>query len=79
MAASMAGCGAADNSTEQTSADDAFMMNRKGEIFYGRAEEILTEKNISRSFDVDVIVDEVSYRDKNIRSIIPVALVNNAG
>ena len=60
-------------------ADDAFMMNRKGEIFYGSAEEILTEKNISRSFDVDVIVDEVSYRDKSIRSIIPVALVNNAG
>ena len=55
------------------------MMNRKGEIFYGSAEEILTEKNISRSFDVDVIVDEVSYRDKNIRSIIPVALVNSAG
>lgn len=60
-------------------ADDAFMMNRKGDIFYGAASDILTEANISRSFDVDVIVDEVEYRNRNIRSIIPVELIHNAG
>ena len=32
-------------------ADEALMLNRKGEFFYGPAAEILNEKNISYSFD----------------------------
>lgn len=56
-------------------ADEALMMNRRGDRFYGNASEILNEKNISASFDVSVIVDEVSYGEKHIRSIIPVELI----
>ncbi len=55
-------------------ADEAFMMNRKGDRFYGTTDSILNEQNISRSFDVNVIVDEVSYKDRLIRNIIPVSL-----
>ena len=55
-------------------ADEAFMMNRKGDQFYGTASEILNRENISNSFDVNVIVDEVTYQNRKLRSIIPVSL-----
>lgn len=54
--------------------DEALMMNRAGENFYGKAADVLNEQNISKAFDVNVIVDEVTYEGKNIRSIIPVSL-----
>lgn len=50
------------------------MMNRNGDRFYGMAADILNEENISKSFDVNVIVDEVMYNDRKLRSIIPVSL-----
>ena len=55
-------------------ADEAFMMNHRGERFYGKTGDILNEQNISRSFDVNVVVDEIIYQNKMIRSIIPVSL-----
>lgn len=55
-------------------ADEAFMMNHSGERFYGKTGDILNEQNISRSFDVNVVVDEIIYHNKTIRSIIPVSL-----
>lgn len=55
-------------------ADEALMMNRKGDRFYGKASEVLNEKTISQSFDVSVIVNEILYQDKMIRSIVPVSL-----
>ena len=55
-------------------ADEAFMMNRNGDRFYGKAADVLNEANISKSFDVNVIVDEVIYHDRKLRSIIPVSL-----
>ena len=50
------------------------MLNRKGEFFYGPAAEILNEKNISYSFDVQVLVDELHYQGRSVRSIVPVGL-----
>ena len=50
------------------------MMNRNGDRFYVKAADILNEENISKSFDVNVIVDEVMYNDRKLRSIIPVSL-----
>ena len=55
-------------------ADEALMLNRKGEFFYGPAAEILNEENISYSFDVQVLVDELHYQGRSVRSIVPVAL-----
>ncbi len=55
-------------------ADEALMLNRKGKLFYGPAADILTEDNISFCFDVDVVVSELSYKERTIRSIVPVAL-----
>lgn len=60
-------------------ADEALMMNRKGEFFYGPAREVLTEKNISYSFDVQVVVNEFMYEGRNVRSIVPVALTEGEG
>ena len=55
-------------------ADEALMLNRKGRYFYGAAADILNEENISHAFDVDVIVNELEYKNRAIRSIVPVAL-----
>ena len=59
-------------------ADEALMLNRKGEFFYGPAAAIPNEQNISYSFDVQVIVDELNYQGRAVRSIVPVALRGNA-
>ena len=55
-------------------ADEALMMNRKGDRFYGPTEDILNESNISKSFDVNVVVDEIMYQNRTIRSVVPVSL-----
>lgn len=55
-------------------ADEAFMMNRKGDFFYGKTEDVLTEENISQSFDVNVVVNEFYHNHKKIKSIVPVSL-----
>ena len=54
--------------------DEAFMTNRRGDQFYGRTADILNAGNISRSFDVNVVVDEICYGNRKIRNIIPVSL-----
>ena len=54
--------------------DEAFILNRSGEQFYGKEQEVLSEENISKSFDVKVVVDEIEYKEKLIRNIIPVSL-----
>lgn len=55
-------------------ADEALMMNRKGDRFYGSTGDILNESNISKSFDVNVVVDEIIYQNRTIRSVVPVSL-----
>ena len=57
-----------------SSADEALMMNRKGDRFYGPTGDILNESNISKSFDVNVVVDEIMYQNRTIRSVVPVSL-----
>lgn len=59
-------------------ADEALMLNRKGSSFYGPAADILNEENISYSFDVQVIVDELKYEGRSIRRIVPAALRGDA-
>lgn len=56
-------------------ADEAFMMNHNGDKYYGNAADILNETNISKSFDVKVIVNEIKYKNSLIKNIIPVSLV----
>lgn len=55
-------------------ADEALMLNRKGNFLYGKASDVLTAKNISYSFDVNVVVNELNYEGRTIRSIVPVSL-----
>ena len=57
--------------------DEAFMMNHKGHFFYGPTAEVLTEENISQSFDVRVLVSDLMDNGRHVRSIIPVALTAN--
>lgn len=56
-------------------ADEAFMLNRRGDCYYGAASDVLNEENISGIFDVKVVVDEIGYDNKVIRNIVPVSLV----
>ncbi len=55
-------------------ADEALMLNRKGNFLYGKASDVLTAENISNSFDVNVVVNELNYEGRTIRSIVPVSL-----
>ena len=57
--------------------DEAFMMNHKGRFFYGPTREVLTEENISQSFDVRVLVSDLVDNGRHVRSIVPVALTAN--
>lgn len=57
--------------------DEAFMMNRSGSFIFGQTEEVLTEEHISRSFDVNVVVNQFSYENRIIKSIIPVSISDN--
>jgi iron complex transport system ATP-binding protein len=57
-----------------TVADNAFMMNRTGDFFYGTTAQVLNEKNISQSFDVYVVMNEFEYENRKFKSIVPVAL-----
>lgn len=59
-------------------ADEAFMMNRGGSFFYGSTEEVLTEENISKSFDVNVVMHEFCHNKKMMKSIVPVSLTGKA-
>ena len=68
-----------DMAKAMTVADEALMLNRKGEFFYGTAAEVLNERNISYSFDVQVVVNEFQCKNRTIRSIVPVALQGAAG
>lgn len=55
-------------------ADEAFLLNREGSHQYGNAFEVLTQKNISAAFHVEVLVNETMHRGRTVRSILPVAL-----
>lgn len=55
-------------------ADETLMLGHRGEFLCGPAADILNEQNISRFFDVQVVVNELQYRGRAVRSIIPVAL-----
>lgn len=54
--------------------DDAFMLDNQGSFLYGPTEKILNEENISRSFAVRVAVNEFSYGERTVKSIVPVSL-----
>ena len=54
--------------------DEALLMNRRGAAIFGDTKEVLTESNISRAFNVTVAVNEFSYKDRLVRSIVPVEL-----
>lgn len=54
--------------------DDAFMLNRTGDFIYGPTEEVLNEENISRSFEVNVVVSQVPYGERLVKSIVPVSI-----
>lgn len=54
--------------------DKSLMMNRMGEYYYGNTVDVLTKENISRSFDINVVVNEFFYEGRDIRSIVPVSI-----
>lgn len=56
--------------------DTTLLMNKHREFIYGNTIDILNEKNISDAFDVKVILNELIYDDKKIKSIIPVSLID---
>ena len=54
--------------------DHAFMLNKTGAFIYGPTQDVLVEENISKSFDVNVVVNEFTYGEKVMKSIVPVSL-----
>lgn len=54
--------------------DEAFMLDRVGSFIYGPTQEVLNERNISHCFAVNVVVNEILYEDRMVRSILPVSI-----
>ena len=42
--------------------------------YQGTLCEVLTADNIARAFDVDVLVNELPYKGRTVRSVIPVSI-----
>ena len=55
-------------------ADEALMMDRNSGFYFGGIREVLTADNIARAFDVDVLVNELPYKGRTVRSVIPVSI-----
>ena len=55
-------------------ADEALMMDRNSGFYFGGIREVLTADNIARAFDVDVLVNELPYKGRMVRSVIPVSI-----
>lgn len=55
-------------------ADEALMMNRSSDFYFGKTREVLTADKIAGAFDVDVLVKELPYKGWTVRSIIPVSI-----
>lgn len=60
-------------------ADDAFMLDYEKGYSYGSTAEVLTAENIEASFRVNVVVNELKYSDRLIRSIVPVEISSGMG
>lgn len=56
-------------------ADEAFMMDREGSYISGAVREVLCAENIARAFRVRVVVNEIHFKGKGLKSIVPVELI----
>lgn len=54
--------------------DNTLMMNRNGEFIYGNTNDILISENIKKCFDVEVIMNEIAYKSRSIKDIVPVEI-----
>lgn len=54
--------------------DNTLMMNRNGEFIYGNTNDILIPENIKKCFDVEVIMNEIAYKSRSIKDIVPVEI-----
>ena len=51
------------------------MMDREGSYISGAVREVLCAENIARAFRVRVVVNEIHFKGKGLKSIVPVELI----
>lgn len=54
--------------------DKALMLNRDGSSFCGKADDIINESNMRKSFGVNVHINEFKQNDYVYRSVVPLSL-----
>lgn len=54
--------------------DDTLMMSKTDDIIYGKTKDILIPENIKKCFGVEVVMNEIEYKSRMIRDIIPVEI-----
>ena len=55
-------------------ADKSLMLNRDGSSFYGKASEVINEKNMRSSFNVHVHINEFTLDGNIYKSVVPISL-----
>lgn len=54
--------------------DDTLMLSKKNDYIYGKTKDVLIPDNIKKCFNVEVVMNEIEYKSRLIRDIIPVEI-----
>ena len=57
-------------------ADDAFMMDAERGYTWGKIQDVLTPEHIAEAFRVKVVVNTITFKGKEVRSIVPVEVIH---
>lgn len=57
--------------------DKALVLNRDGSNVFGKADEVITEENLCKAFDVDVRIRDFMIEDKRHVCVLPVDVLNH--
>ncbi len=57
--------------------DKALVLNRDGSNHFGKASEVITEKNMRKTFDVDVRIRSFEIDGKIHTCVLPIGILNN--
>ncbi|MDR1021519.1 MAG: ABC transporter ATP-binding protein [Synergistaceae bacterium] len=58
--------------------DIALILTHSGDSFHGPTEKIVSEGNMCDAFDVRVLIHDVSFEDRVIKSVIPLSVTQRA-
>jgi iron complex transport system ATP-binding protein len=57
-------------------ADDALLLNKEGRSLFGPSKEIINRGNMQEAFEVDVQISRIQTENREIASIVPIAILH---